>query len=33
MRLDILRDGRVRLGVFTVDVAGGSKESYAVYLD
>lgn len=33
MRLDMLLDGRVRLGVITVDAAGGSKESYALYLD
>lgn len=33
MRLDVLRDGKVRLGVITVDAAGGSKEAYALILD
>jgi hypothetical protein len=33
MRLDVLKDGRVRLGVITVDAAGEDTEAFAVILD
>ncbi len=33
VRLDVLVDGRVRLGVITVDRAGGGTEAFAMWLD
>ncbi|MEP7326239.1 MAG: metallophosphoesterase [Gemmatimonadota bacterium] len=33
MRLDVLRDGRVRLGVITVDAVGKDDEAFALYLE
>jgi hypothetical protein len=33
MRLDILQDGRVRLGVLLVDASGRATEAYAAWLD
>jgi len=33
MRVDVLRDGRVRLAVFTVDASGQATEAASVYLD
>jgi hypothetical protein len=33
MRLDIAKDGRVRLGVLTVDRTGAGHEVYAAWLD
>jgi hypothetical protein len=32
MRIDFLRDGRARLGVFTVDADRIATESYSSYL-
>jgi hypothetical protein len=32
MRLDVMRDGRVRLVVLTVDNAGAAIEAYATWL-
>jgi hypothetical protein len=32
MRVDLLRDGRLRVGVMTVDRAGGPREVYAELL-
>ena len=33
MRLDILKDGRVRLGVITVNVLGETNEAFAMYVE
>jgi hypothetical protein len=33
MRLDMLKDGRVRLGVSEVDRTGNSREAYSRWLD
>jgi hypothetical protein len=33
MRLDIFHDGRVRLGVITVDAQGKGSEAYSSYLE
>jgi hypothetical protein len=33
MRLDILRDGKVRLGVITVNVLGETTEPFSMYLE
>jgi hypothetical protein len=33
MRLDVLRDGKVRLGVITVNVLGEAEEAFSMYLE
>jgi hypothetical protein len=33
MRLDILRDGKVRLGVIAVNVLGETDEVFSMYLE